>query len=277
MRTKLSCLPVSIYPLMASGEMSIARWSQEARKIGFEYFDLGESCMERHSVSELERIKESCAVPFNMLSAYTDFTHPDKEVRKASVKAAKEKIRKTHALGGRFIRLPGGAAHPEAVADVKSALDHMYECFEACIPAAEECKVRIVFENDSKPPSWEIPNFAFDIERFVKTWDRLKELPIGFNYDTGNAFFLEDWNVILETVLDRLETLHITDYDFKDGDLKMTIFGEGTVPLREMLRIIKDSGFDGRISMEDTTFQGLEGTAKSYQYVRRICDEVFGK
>lgn len=277
MRKELSCLPVSIYPLMASGEIDIVGWSEEAKKIGFDYFDLGEKAVEDLSIEELEEIKTKCALPFNMLSAYSDFTHPDEAERKASVEAAKEKIRKTKALGGKFIRIPGGAAHPEAVANVEKAIDNMIECFKECIPVAEECGVRIVFENDSQPPTWENPNFCFDVDRFVRTWEKLKTFDIGFNYDTGNAFFLTDWNVILITVLDRLESLHITDYHFKDGELKTTVFGEGTVPIKEMLEIIKLSGFDGMISMEDTTFQGLEGTAKSYSYVRMVCDEVFGE
>lgn len=277
MRKKLSCLPVSIYPMMASGEMSIVQWSEEAGKIGFDFFDLGEAAIEKLSVDELKKIREECSLPLNMLSAYTDFTNPDKDVRKASTDAAKEKIRKTAALGGRFIRLPGGAAHPEALTDTKKAIDNMCECFEECIPVGEECGVRIVFENDSKPPTWKVPNFSFDVERFLETWQRLSELPIGFNYDTGNAFFLEDWKTILNAVLGRIESLHITDYDVSGNDLKMTVFGEGTVPVEQMLTIVKESGFDGMISMEDVTFQGLEGTAKSYAYVRKVCDDIFGK
>lgn len=277
MRKKLSCLPVSIYPMFKSGEIDIPKWSEEAKKIGFEYFDLGEVCVENLTVDQLRDIKDQCVLPFNMLSAYTDFTHPDEKVRKESVAAAKEKIRKTKALGGKFIRLPGGAAHPEAVANVDEAIDNMVECFKECITIAKECDIRIVFENDSQPPTWENPNFCFDIERFIRTWDRLKTLDIGFNYDTGNAYFLDDWKCILEAVLNHIESLHITDYRYENDELSMTVFGKGTVPIREMLDIINENGFDGMISMEDTTFQGLEGTAKSYVYVRKVCDDVFGK
>ncbi|HIU25769.1 MAG TPA: sugar phosphate isomerase/epimerase [Candidatus Copromorpha excrementigallinarum] len=277
MRKKLSCLPVSIYPLMASGEISIVQWSQEAEKIGFDYFDLGESAVAGLSEDQLKSMRGKCALPFNMLSAYTDFTHPDRGVRRESVAAAKEKIRKTAALGGKFIRLPGGAAHDEALADTKEAINNMCACFEECIKEADKYGIRIVFENDSKPPTWKRPNFCFDIGRFLNTWEELKKLSVGFNYDTGNAFFLEDWRTILDAVLDRLESLHITDYNYKNGNLKTTVFGEGTVPIKEMLTIIKDSGFDGMISMEDATFQGLKGTARSYAYVRRICDEIFSK
>ncbi len=277
MSRALSCLPVSIYPLIASGELSIPQWTEEAGKIGFEYYDLGESAINELTVSELEKIRKQCVLPFNMLSAYSDFTHPDPNVRAKSAEDAKEKIRKVAALGGKYIRIPGGAAHPDAIANVNAAIRNICECFEACIPVANECGVRIVFENDSKPPSWEVPNFCFDIDRFVSTWDKLKHLDIGFNYDTGNAFFLENWKAILDAVLGRIETLHITDYNFLNGELKMTVFGEGTVPIKEMLTIIKDSGFNGMISMEDTTFKGLEGMAESYAYVRKVCDEVFGK
>lgn len=277
MRKEISCLPVSIYPMFKSGEIDIIQWSKEAKKIGFDYFDLGEGAIEELSVDELKVIKEGCVLPFNMLSAYTDFTHPDESVRNKSISDAKEKIKKTAALGGKFIRIPGGAAHSEAVENIDKAIEQMCECFEECIPVANEYGVRIVFENDSQPPTWKNPNFCFDIDRFCKTWDKLKHLDIGFNYDTGNAFFLTDWKPILTSVLGRIESIHITDYYFKNGDLKMTVFGKGTVPIKEMLTIIKDSGFDGMITMEDSTYQGLSGTAQSYLYVREVCDEVFGE
>ncbi|MGN0671708.1 MAG: sugar phosphate isomerase/epimerase family protein, partial [Anaerovoracaceae bacterium] len=196
--------------------------------------------------------------------------------RAASVAEAKLKIAKTAALGGKYIRLPGGPAYKDAVENTEETIKNMVECFEQCIPVAKEYGIRILFENDSQPPSWKEPNFCFDIERFQKTWKELKKLDIGFNFDTGNAFFLDDWSAILMPALDRVESLHITDYNWDGKTLKKTVFGQGTVPIRKMLQIIKDNGFEGAICMEDTTFQGLEGTAASYRYVRNICDELFG-
>ena len=275
---ELSCLPVSLYSELNAGKISIPEWSIEARKIGFDRFDLGEGAIERYSVEELKEIRKACVIPFHMLSAYTDFTNPDRAVREREVAAAQDKIKKTAALGGKYIRLPGGPAYPEAVQKEAEAINWMTDCFTSCLPVAAEYGVRIVFENDSQPPSWDVPNFGFDVQRFVKIWGSLKKLDIGFNFDTGNAFFLNDWKTILLTVIDRIETIHITDYDYRNDTLNMTVFGQGTVPVEEMLSLIRDHGFRGSIiTMEDTTFRGLEGTVASYRYTRAVCDRVFGK
>ena len=277
-RKELSCLPVSHYPDMNEGKLTIPQWSKEAQAIGFDRYDLGEGSIAFQTLEELKKIREDCVLPLHMLSIYTDFTNSDADIRKKEVVLAQEKIRKTAALGGKYIRIPGGPAYPEAVEHEADAIEWMTECFNACIPVAKECGVRIVFENDSQPPSWKVPNFGFDVNRFVKTWESLKQLDIGFNFDTGNAFFLEDWKTILGTVIDRIETVHITDYDYRPGELNMTIFGQGTVPIEEMLVMIRDHGFSGKvITMEDTTFQGLKGTASSYRYTRSVCDRVFRK
>lgn len=276
MTKELSCLPVSIYPLLNSGQMSIPQWAAKAREIGFDLFDLGEACIADLSIEQLKMIGKDCVIPFNMLSVYSDFTNIDSDARARSVAEAKEKIAKTAALGGKYIRLPGGPAYKDAVENTDETIRNMCECIEQCIPVANEYGIRILFENDSQPPSWKEPNFCFNVERFQKTWAELKKLDIGFNFDTGNAFFLDDWSAILMPVLDRVESLHITDYNFDGRNLEYTVFGKGTVPIREMLHIISDNGFDGALCMEDTTFQGLEGMEASYKYVRGVCDEIFG-
>ena len=278
-KIRLSCLPVSIYPMFASGEMTISEWAEAAGNIGFEYFDLGEASIAKLSVEGLKSIRRECVIPFHMLSAYSDFTNSDETVRKQEVEKACEKIRKIAALGGHYIRLPGGPAHMYAVDNEAETIEKMAECFDKCIPVAEENGVRIVFENDSKPPLWETANFCFDIGRFTRTWNKLKDLDIGFNFDTGNAFFLGEWEKILNPVLGRIETIHITDYmaDIKTGKVDMAVFGQGNVPIEKMLNIIVESGFPGKIiTMEDTTFQGLDGTKKSFEYTRQIVDKLFG-
>lgn len=63
---------------------------KRGKKIGLEYFDLGEGAIANLSIEELEEIRKQCILPFNMLSVYTDFTHPNKEMRNESVKEAKE-------------------------------------------------------------------------------------------------------------------------------------------------------------------------------------------
>ena len=39
-KTKLSCLPVSLYPEVYSGKLSVTEWSQKAKNIGLDYIDI---------------------------------------------------------------------------------------------------------------------------------------------------------------------------------------------------------------------------------------------
>ena len=108
---KLSCLPVSLYSQVYSGEISITKWSEMAKDMGLTSIDINALFMKNMSLKEIEAIRETLALPVFMVSTYSDFTISDPQRRAEEVELAKENIRKVGAIGGKAIRLTAGQAY----------------------------------------------------------------------------------------------------------------------------------------------------------------------
>ena len=116
-------------------------------------------------------------------------------------------------------------------------------------------------------------DYVFHAERFLALWEALKPLPISINYDTANAYALKEWERLLDAVAGRIETIHLNDLASVDP-LTFALVGEGIVPLEEMLRAVKSTGFCGPVCIEEAGFQGWNGIAKAVTYTQELCRKV---
>src|SRR5690349_1354012 len=77
---KMSCLPVSLFPAILSGEMTVKEYAVLCREMGLDGFDLGIIVLKNHTpryISELNADILETKIPLVMLTTYPDFTHPD--------------------------------------------------------------------------------------------------------------------------------------------------------------------------------------------------------
>src|SRR5690242_582932 len=77
---KLSCLPVSLYPDLAAGRMTLGEWFGMARSLDLDGADLSVAHIASRApaaLAELRRQAEHSGLPIVMLATYTDFTQPD--------------------------------------------------------------------------------------------------------------------------------------------------------------------------------------------------------
>lgn len=270
MKTKLSCLPVSLYPEFYGGTRTVPQWAAEAKTLGLDMVDINALFLKGKSDWEIEQIRAELEIPVFMVSAYSDFTHPTREERQEVLETALHDIRAAQRIGASWIRLTAGQAYPgESDADM---IEHAYAGFAACAEEAEQTGVGILLENHSQPGAWKYPDFDFHPERFAALWDRLKELPVSINFDTANAFALGDWRAILSGVTGRIATVHLNDLS-SVTPLGFARIGEGIVPLEEMLRAVYDTGFDGAVCIEEAGFQGWPGVAAAAEYAKALLEK----
>lgn len=263
MQGKISCLPVSLYPDFYAGKITIPQWSEKAAKLGLDCVDINALFIREKTIPEIAQIRQQLCVPVLMVSAYSDFTHPDDAARREILQTALEDMERAKAIGAKYIRLTAGQAYPDQPDE--AVCNRVYDCFAVCARKAEDLGITILLENHSKPGAWQYPDYNFDLERFLLLWQRLKKLPISVNFDTANGWALQDWGKILSAVSGRIATVHINDLSC----VKPLIFcmaGAGTVPVDTMLDAIYATGFRGDICLEEAAFLGWEGLEKAVAY-----------
>lgn len=272
MNPKISCLPVSLYPEFFSGARTVPAWSQQGAELGLDAVDINALFLQGKTAEEISDLRKQLTVPVLMVSAYSDFTNPDKTVREQALETALRDLQNARAIGAQYLRLTAGQAHPgETDADM---IRRAYEGFARCAETAEQYQIEILLENHSKPGAWTYPDFNFHLERFLALWDAFKQLPVSINFDTANAYALHHWEQILHAVSGRIATIHLNDLA-SIAPLSFALVGQGIVPLETMVRAVKETGFSGPVCIEDASFLGWDGIARAFRYTRQLCRNVF--
>ena len=206
-----------------------------------------------------------------MITTYSDFTNPDDEMLERAVADAKKDIEMAAALKAKYLRLTAGQAYPGETDE--TMIRRIYSCFEMCLPVAEAHGVGILLENHSKPGAWQYPDYDFHLERMLKLWNCLQELPVGINFDTANAYALRDWKSLVDAFGSRIETVHINDLETV-VPLKFSCVGEGVVPQAEILREVYRRGFHGPICIEDACMRGMDGIETAFNHTKEILQKL---
>ena len=98
----------------------------------------------------------------------------------------------------------------------------------------------------------------------------MKDTDVGINFDTANIIaYGADPIPVLKKVVDRVVTVHAADTSTK-GALTPPVVGTGLVPFKEIFSILKASGFDNYICIEEWSNSGLEGIATSIANIRKL-------
>ena len=264
----MSCLPVSLYPMVRRGEMDIIKWSEMAFDMGLDTIDINMFFLEGYSLKETVALRERLRLPVLMACTYSDFTNSDTKCRAEAINKAQGEIRMAGELGVRYFRLTAGPNYPDL--SEKDTIANVIECFAACIPAAEKSGIGLLVENHSRPGAWQYNDFNFHADRFLWLWETLKTLPVGVNFDTANAFALGCWEKILQTVAGRIETVHMNDLSII-SPMRFCCVGDGIVPNGKILGEILRTGFHGPICIEEAGMCGVEGMMRAIASARVLC------
>ena len=272
---KISCLPVSIFGTVQSGEMSLKDWASEAKKIGFDGCDISLLMLTGHTQTYLDSVRRDLAsvgLPVVMATTYPDFTHPDAKQRQREMDYLMRDIALCDQLGIRYLRVLAGQKHDGVGLEegICLAAEHLRQIDMM----AGKYDVKLVFENHAKPGAWDNVDFSYPIDIFYEVFDRLKGSNIRLNFDIGNiAAQGKDPLEVLERVIDRVETVHISDMA-EYGKFAPVEIGTGVCPIREVIERLNEYGFNGWYSIEEASGHGLDGIINSYGYVRKLSEEL---
>ena len=246
-----------------------------AAEIGFDAVEILHIQMDealRDDNGYLQRLKRrawSNGLDLCGMSTHQGFVSADKAVRQRNVDHTIRCIETAYALGIPTIRVNTGRwgtiksfdklmenrgiePTPEGRTD-DEAMQWVFECLRACLPAAQRCGVVLALENH-----WGLSRTA---ETLVKIVQQIDSPWLRALMDTGN--FLEDPYDDLETVAPWTAYVQAKTY-----------FGGGTwytldLDYRRIASILRDHGFRGYVSLE---FEGKEdyrtAIPKSLQLLR---------
>lgn len=271
-------MPLAAFPkcfidaLCVSREMTVDEWIDMSAAFdldGLEFYWNFTPVDDPEEIERLRRRVEDQGRTIPMLCYSSDFTKPDRAQRNEEIAQQCRAIEVAAALGARYCRVLSGQRRLEVSRE--EGLEWVRECIEKCLPHAEKHSVVLILENHYKDGFWSFPEFAQKIDVFVELLDGIPRSPwFGVNYDPSNAVIAGDDPIaLLETVKDRVVTMHASDRYFKEGTLEDLakvdadphsgyadiiqhgVIGQGLNDYDRIFSILRDVGFTGWISIED--------------------------
>ncbi len=271
--SQLSCLPVSYFSNIISGNMSISSWIREASDLGFDGADLSTHFFKIRDIKRLNEIKEAyktTGLKLALFNTYPQFLHPDTGVRKNEIEQLKVDIQLAGVLEAENVRLVSGQWYPGVTK--KEGVQRTLAGLEEVLETADKCDVGLVYENHSKPAGWTYADFSFNPEIFLEIHESLKTIGIKILFDTANPIaFGVDPLSILRKVIDRVSCIHVADTSER-GKLVPSEIGKGLVPFDEIFSCLKKNQYSGWLSIEEASATGHTGVESAYRYVREKWD-----
>lgn len=267
---KLSCLPVSFFKDIIAGRMTIAQWAKFAASIGLDGTDLTVLFFRQRDSSFLTSMRkdvEAAGLEVVLINTYPDLTHPDATERKRQLEQLKIDIADAAVAGAQMVRVTAGQAHPQT--GRRAGIAWALEGLKLALDAADRAKVKLVYENHSKPGGWQYADFSLTTDIFLEIADRLRGSAMGILFDTANPLVYGDEPLpILEKVIDQVACIHAAD-THKRGILEPARLGTGLVDFRPIFARLKRAGFAGWISMEEASNLGQDGVRDAAGFIRR--------
>jgi len=272
---QVSCLPVSFFDEIVSGEMTLGQWARIGAEAGLDAIDLSILFVPDHSPEAITRARqeiEAEGMRVQMVTTYPDFTHPDPEQREKQRDILSEQMEVAAGLGAELVRVTAGQAHP----DISRADGVAWAAENLCwtVEAAQDWGIIPVFENHAKPGCWELPDFSLDAENFLAICRETAHCGLGINFDTANTVVDDTDPVpVLAEVVERVVSVHAADTS-TTGTLTHVLLGTGIVPFADLFGVLKGAGWDGWICIEEGSQQGPEGVRAAAEFVRRTWEEA---
>ena len=272
---KLSCLPVSLYDNIFTGKSTVADWIQFGAELGLDAVDFSIKFFPQRDAETIKYTRtalEKHNITPCMLACYSDFTHPDAGQRAQELTDLKADIALAKALGAKFIRVTAGQNHPGT--EHTTGVQWVTDGFRHAIDAAEKQGITLAYENHTKGAPWNYWDFSQPTEIFLEILDALSDTPLGVCFDTANPLVLgEDVLALLEQVVHRIVVVHI--FDLREvGVFEPVRVGTGASPIPQIFSLIRQTGYDGWLSIEEASRSGQEGFTESIAFVRETWQQA---
>jgi sugar phosphate isomerase/epimerase len=275
---KLSCLPVSLYPDLAAGWLTLGDWFRLAAALGLDGADLSVAHVTSRAPAYLEGLRREAAgagVRIAMLATYSDFTHPDAAERARQVDSVRGWIEAAARMGAGLMRLTAGQAYTGVARD--AGLGWAAQGLTACLDDAAGAGVRLLYENHVRGAVWSHNDFTQPAGLFLEVVRRTAGSSLGILFDTANCLVLGDDPLgVLEQVGKRVGAVHLSDIR-RAGTFEPTVIGTGVAPIPQLLQIIVARGFDGWVSIEEASRSGEAGFRQAVAFADQAWQAAGGR
>jgi len=276
--------------------MTVFDWIAMAPELGAEGLEMYEGFLQSLDEDYIDRVgaamrQAGFAMP--MMCCSPDFTNPDPVERERAIEQEARMIRVTRRLGGpgAACRVLSGQRYPEV--SRTQGVTWVVEAIHRLLPVARECEIVLAMENHYKDGKWRYPEFAQKKEIFLEIVGAIQDRRyFGVQYDPSNAIVAgDDPLALLREIADRVVTMHASDRYLAPGaslaslrqsdgslgyspDLRHGVTGKGLNDYHSIFRILRDTGYDGWISIEDGV-NGMDEMKESIDFLKQMRARYF--
>ncbi len=267
---RLSCIPVSFFGAISQGRMTLAEWVDFAVELGLEGVECGPLLVKPlgpATPTEFRRLAETRGLAVSNYTGYSDFAHPDPEVRKRELAALLNNLEVALELGAPSVRALTGQRWPGVNED--EGIQWVVEGIRQGAEEADRMGLRLNVENHTKAATWTNFDFSMRGEVFLRVMEGLREVAVGVQFDIANPMVAgEDTLALFEQVRSRVGYVHVNDVR-QSGVFEFVPAGTGLAPIREVLSRLREQGYAGWVGIEEASRTGKQGFRQAVEYTRQ--------
>jgi sugar phosphate isomerase/epimerase len=282
--------------ILVRRSMTIFDWIQKAGQLDVDGLEMYYPFFAGMGDREINAVREACdsaGLLIPMLCFSPDFTHPDPGRRLQSLEEQKSAIDLAVKLGCTSCRTLSGQNRPGL--DRQQAVGWCVAMIRQAAAYAGERGIVLTMENHYKDGYWDFPEFAMRAEVFLEIAGQIDSPFFGINFDPSNAIVAGDNPIeLLESFKSRVVTMHASDRYLESGTLqdlrtldrdplhgyariiRHGVIGKGLNDYDAIFRTLKETGFDGWVSIEDG-LNGMDELRQSVEFLREKINQHFGR
>lgn len=290
---KIGVSSYSFHRLVSEGKMEQLDVIEKTKEMGFDFIEFSTLVLPEGEtpLSFAPRIREECDRVGLQVVNYTigaDFINGSNGDWQAEVERLKDEVRVAQILGATGMRHDATAGFPadyRGARGFEDALPILIKGCRAITEFAADLGIRTMVENHGF--------FCQDSERVEKLVNGVNHPNFGLLVDMGNFLCVdEDPAQAVGRLLPYAFHVHAKDFHVKSGTqpnpgkgwfmtrggnyLRGAIIGHGEVSVTQCLKLMKNGGYDGILSIE---FEGMEepltGISLGLENLRRFVDDIF--
>ncbi|CUU35782.1 MAG: sugar phosphate isomerase/epimerase [Armatimonadetes bacterium] len=272
-RPTIAWMPVRHLHAIVEGRMAVEAWLEQAPAFGLQAVEIYHGFLSEQNLPSVKRTLERLGLQVSQITCAPDFTNPDPAVRRREQEQMRQRVEWAQTLGANAVRTTAGMLHPELAEEdgIRYAVEEMVKLAEYAVPLG----VYPCYENHYRDRRWDKPDFSFEVERFLKIFEQIEPTEVRVNFDFANPLMTgADPVALLKRVVHKVHHVHAGDR--RMGEYQHCVLGEGQVPFRELLTILREHGYTGYLSVEDGQAEGDEGFRRSLAFLRHAIEAVWG-
>jgi sugar phosphate isomerase/epimerase len=261
---RLSCIPICFFnDLINIRTMSLNDWVKMAHELdldGIEMYKpyLSEDQRNKDSMSRISDMIHSSGMEVSMFTSYADLSLPESTERDHQIASIRWDVDAAVIFRTSIIRLTAGRWLEGQSAE--DTLILVAKGLKASLDYAEDNGVILALEDH--------PEVGTKIADFMRILELVDDERLKVNLDTSNPMESGDDPVELAKLVNsRIVHVHLSD---RSADLQHQVAGEGVVDFVSIFHILKNTGYDGWLSLEAGGRKGKDAIHQALNFIRSI-------